>query len=72
MRHFAQFIDKGAVRLGLAGEWAGNAVVFINPDDSRVLVVQNPMPGARRMVLIDGDRLVTALLPPDSFNSIVL
>ncbi len=72
VRHFAQFIDKGAVRLCLSGQWAGNAVAFMNFDDSRVLVVQNPLPEARRMVLADGDRLVTALLAPDSFNSIVL
>ncbi len=72
MRHFAQFIDRGAYRLSLTGEWAGNAVAFLNPDDSRVLVIQNPLPETRRMVLADGDRLVTALLPPDSFNSMVL
>jgi glucosylceramidase len=72
MRHFAQFIDKGAIRLGLMGEWAGNAVAFLNPDESRVLVVQNPLAEARRMVLAAGDRLVTAQLAPDSFNSIVL
>lgn len=72
MRHFAQFIDKGAVRLCLSGEWATRAVAFINYDDSRVLVIQNPLPEARRMVLADGDRLVTAMLPADSFNSIVL
>lgn len=72
MRHFAQFIDRDAYRLLLTGEWAGNAVAFLNPDDSRVLVIQNPLPEARRMVLADGDRLVTALLPPDSFNSMVL
>lgn len=72
MRHFAQFIDKDAYRLRLAGDWAGNAVAFLNPDDSRVLVIQNPLPEPRRMVLADGDRLVTAMLPADSFNSIVL
>ena len=72
MRHFAQFIDKDAYRLTLSGEWAGNAVAFLNPDDSRILVLQNPLPAARRLVLADGSRLVTAMLPPDSISTIVL
>jgi glucosylceramidase len=72
-RHFSCLVDRYAVRLGLTGEWASRAVAFYNEDDeSRVLVIQNPEPGFRRVVLADGDRLLALPLPPESFNTIVL
>ncbi len=72
MKHFSQFIDKNAVRLGLTGEWSANAVAFMNPDESRVLVLQNPFPESRRVVLEDGSKLLTLHLQPESFNTLVL
>jgi glucosylceramidase len=58
--------------LGLTGEWAGNAVAFMNPDESRVLVLQNPFAESRRVVLEDGSQLLTLNLPPESFHTVVL
>jgi glucosylceramidase len=72
MKHFSHFIEKNAVRLGLTGEWAGNAVAFMNPDESRVVVVQNPFPETRRVVLENGSKLLTLNLQPESFNTLIL
>lgn len=72
-RHFSCLIDRYAVRLGLAGEWASRAVAFYNEnDESRVLVIHNPEPAFQRVILEDSDRLLALPLPPDSFNTIVL
>ena len=73
LRHFSCFVDRYAIRLGLTGEWADRAVVFYNEDDeSRVLIVQNPEPEFRRVVLEDGDRRLVMTLQPQSFNTVVL
>ncbi len=73
MRHFSCFVDRYAVRLGLAGEWADRAVVFYNEDDeSRVLIVHNPAMEFNRVVLEDGDRRLVLTLSPQSFNTVVL
>ncbi|MEI6147941.1 MAG: glycoside hydrolase family 30 protein [bacterium] len=72
MKHFSHFIDRNAIRLGLTGGWAGNAVAFMNPDESRVLVLQNPFAESRRVVLEDGSTLLTLNLPPESFHTVVL
>ena len=71
MKHFSHFIDRNAIRLGLTGEWAGNAVVFMNPDESRVLVINNPFVESRRVVFEDGGKLLTLNLEPESFNTVV-
>jgi glucosylceramidase len=72
MRHLSCCILRNAVRLGLEGEWAGNAVAFVNEDDSYVLVVRNPHNVMKRLVLNDGQRLLVLMLQPQSFNTIVL
>jgi glucosylceramidase len=72
MKHFSYFIAPKAVRLGLTGEWAGNAVAFLNEDKSRVLVLNNPFKEARRVVLEDRGKLLTLNLQPESFNTVVL
>jgi glucosylceramidase len=72
LKHFAYFIDKNAFRLTLTGEWAGNAVAFANPDGTRVLVLNNPFQETRRVVLEDGQALLTLNLSPESFNTLVL
>lgn len=73
LRHFSALVNRYAVRLGLTGEWADRAVVFYNEDDeSRVMVVHNPAATAERLVLADGDRRLVLMLPPQSFNTVVL
>ncbi len=72
-RHFSCLVDQHAVRLGLEGGWACHAAAFFNEDDeSRVLVIQNPDPEDRRVVLEDRDRLLALPLAAHSFNTIVL
>lgn len=73
LRHLSSLTDRHAFRLGLTGEWADRAVVFFNEDDeSRILVIHNPEPAHRRVVLEDRDRLLAMELQPRSFNTLVL
>ncbi len=73
MRHLSCLVNRYAIRLGLAGEWADRAVVFYNEDDeSRVLVIHNPEEQIRRVVLDDDERRLVMTLQPHSFNTIVL
>ena len=69
MKHFARFVDPGAVRLGLTGDWAGNAVAFANPCGGRVVVVQNPLPEARKLLFVEDRIRFAAKLPADSINT---
>lgn len=72
MKHFSRFIEPGAVRLGVCGPLAGNAVAFRNPDGRRVLVAHNPWPAARPLTWTDELGGFTAELPAESFNSFVV
>lgn len=72
LRHLSAGLDRNAVRLGLAGEWADRAVAFMNEDDSRILILHNPAGEPRRAVVADGDRLLNLMLPPCSFHTLVL
>ena len=69
MKHVTRFVDPGAVRLGLAGEWTGNAVAFRNPNGRRVVVAHNPFATPAALAIAGGCR---ATLPPHSFNTFVL
>lgn len=72
-RHLSGLTDRYAVRMGLSGAWADRALAFFNEsDESRILVVHNPEPESRRVVLDDGGRKLVLMLPPDSFNTIVV
>ena len=68
MRHFARYIQPGAVRRGLCGPWTGNAVAFANPTGEQVIVVNNPFAEARTLTLAGR----TLELPGYSFNTLVL
>lgn len=72
MRHLSCCILRNAVRLGLGGDCAGNAVAFVNEDDTSVLVIRNPHRAMRRLVVKDEDRLLVFMMQPESFNTIVL
>lgn len=69
MKHFAHYIQPGAVRLGLTGQCAGNAVCFLNPDGSMPLVIANPFEQPRRLAFNHGQGTLVADLPPRSFNT---
>ena len=72
MKHHSHFISPGAVRLGLTGQWAGNAVCFANPDDSLALVIANPFQEARAMTFHGANGSITANLPARSFNTFTM
>ncbi len=72
MKHYSHFISPGAVRLGLAGQWAGNAVCFSNPDGSMVLVVANPFEEKRELAFAHPGGILSANLPGQSFNTFVI
>jgi len=68
-RHFSRFVKAGAVRLGLAGEWSGNALAFENSFGERVLVIHNPFANACPVVIEGGWRVQLA---PHSFATVQL
>lgn len=55
MRHIAQFVDTGAIRLGTTG---GDALAFRNPDGSVITIMYNPATSAATMtVAVSGKSL---------------
>jgi len=72
MKHWARFIDPGAVRLGLRGPWTGNAAAFANPGGSIALAIANPFADARDLVFNGPWGSVAAKLEARSFNTIVV
>ena len=71
MKHFSRFIMPGAVRVGVSGCLAANAVAFENPDRTQVTVIANPLKIERLCVLGDGQNFVRLVLPPESFNTVM-
>lgn len=69
MKHFARFIDSGAVRLGLRGPWAGNALAFANPDGGLILTVANPFAVERVFNFAAEGTSFRAALRPCSVNT---
>lgn len=73
LKHVAAFVKPGA-RLIDTWSLAGydDQLVFLNPDGSTVVVIQNDLPDSSDVTLLLGDRMVSATLPADSFNTIVV
>ncbi len=72
MKHFSHTVDAGAVRLGLSGIWAANALAFENPDQSISLIITNPFNDVRQLPLNLGKLSFTTKLAPASFNTFVI
>jgi glucosylceramidase len=70
MRHFAQYVKPGAVRLELDGMMAAFALAFRNPDKSVVAVIANPLERDEPIRLRHGQETVTVKLAPCSFSTI--
>jgi glucosylceramidase len=64
IRHFAGFVKPGARVCSVQGRWAANALHFINPDDSRVWVLQNPLPTPVTLHLAGPQGQVSAITIP--------
>ncbi|MEK0315807.1 glycoside hydrolase family 30 protein [Cohnella sp. 56] len=72
MRHFSRFVRAGAKRVGLKGPWAGNAVAFRHHDGETIVVMANPFPDQRELVLRVGESHVRCILPAQSFHTMIL
>ncbi len=70
MKHFSAKIQRGALRLGAKGPFAGDSLVFQNPDGSTVFVVFNPFNEKRDMTILLRDEYYTFTLESRSVNSI--
>lgn len=68
MAHLARFVQPGAVRLGVTGPMAANALAFENPGGQTVVALRNPFPQARDCRLGPHHRLT---LPGDSLHTLV-
>jgi len=72
LKHLCAFVEPGAVRVVLAGEWAGTAIGFENPGGEIVLLVNNPFDRARTCRVEAAGGAFTAALPARSFNTFVV
>ncbi|MBR3594087.1 MAG: glycosyl hydrolase [Clostridia bacterium] len=68
VKHFAQFVKKGARMLRTEGSHSSNAAVFKNADGSTVAVIMNPYKGEKKLKIGEN----TFALAPRSFNTIIL
>lgn len=72
MKHFSSNIQRGAVRLGIKGTFAGDSLAFRNPDGTLVLQMYNPFD---REFTVEFERegdICRFALEPKSVNSIIL
>lgn len=72
MKHLCAFVQPGAVRLGLSGQWTSNALAFENPNGSVVLVMANPFNNPRRLSAKLKDVAVDIELSASSFHTFVV
>ncbi|WP_130837451.1 glycoside hydrolase family 30 protein [Lachnoclostridium sp. Marseille-P6806] len=72
MKHFSSVIQRGAVRLGAAGTFAADSLVFRNPDGAVVLELHNPLREVLTVAYEYGGETWYFPLEPQSVNSVVL
>jgi len=72
MKHFSSIIRPGALRMGLTGPWAGDTMLFRNPDGSHAAEFFNPFEEERSVTLQLEGRSFTFRLPGRSVSSVVL
>lgn len=66
-RHLAQYVDPGAVRVGVQG---GDALAFKNPDGSIVTVMYNSGQGAAQTTLAVGGTMVQFSIPGQGWATV--
>lgn len=72
MKHFSHAVARDAVRMGCQGSFAGDSLVFRNPDGSYTLELFNPFRRVFRVQFtLDGKDYMFAL-EPRSVNSIII
>ncbi|MGI6141874.1 MAG: glycoside hydrolase family 30 protein [Caldicoprobacterales bacterium] len=71
MKHFSSSIKRGAIRLGAKGPFAGDSLLFKNPDGSIVLEAFNPFKKVYPLTVSLENNNYQFELEPQSINSIV-
>lgn len=69
MRHFGQWVQPGAKRIGLSGPMTANALAFINPDGTHVVVAANPHAVQRALVVETSGLMFSAQMAPQSIHT---
>ena len=72
VKHYSHYVKNGAVRLETKGHQTAHTLAFQNPDDSIVLIVNNPLKKERELVFEIQGKSYQFDLKPESFNTIVL
>lgn len=72
MKHFSAAIQRGAVRLGVKGTFAGDSLAFLNPDGSLVLQMYNPFDREFSVAFTGEKETLLFTLEPRSVNSMVI
>lgn len=70
MKHFSSIVKKGAVRLGLIGNYSGDTLIFENPDGSYAVEMMNPFKESHPVQLEICGNDIFLNLPARSLNSI--
>jgi glucosylceramidase len=71
LKHLTHFVDVGARRLETTGT-CDDALAFLNPDSSVVLVVRNELPHAQMVQVQVRERAAVLQLPPDSVGTLAM
>lgn len=72
MKHFSNAVQRGAVRLGAAGHWAADALIFRNPDGSYAVEAFNPFREEKCLTVELEGEVTSFMLAPRSFNSMII
>jgi glucosylceramidase len=72
MKHFSSAVERGAIRLEMKGAFAGDSVVFRNPNGSMVYVIFNPFKNKETVTILYYDENISFELEPQSINTIML
>jgi glucosylceramidase len=71
LKHLTHFVDIGAKSLETSGT-CDDALAFLNPDGSIVLLVRNELPRPHMVQVQVRDRAVSVELPPDSVGTLAM
>lgn len=71
LKHLTHFVDVGAKILETTGT-CDDALAFLNPDGSAILVVRNELPHAQILRVQIRERTVVIELPPDSVGTLAI
>ena len=71
LKHLTHFVDLGAKALEVTGT-CDNALAFLNPDGTTVLLLRNPESRSQLVQVQAGPRTVAVQLAPDSISTLTL